>query len=105
MSSPRTQAQHYLALPNGEIAVKWADGHESYCPAHYLRCSCACAHCVDEMSGRKTLRDESVPADVRPVELHPVGRYAISIKWSDGHDTGIYSFDQLRGLCPGEADS
>ncbi len=102
-TSPRTQAINYVAFPNGEIAVSWADGHESYYPAHLLRCACACAHCVDEMSGRKTLRDEDVSQDVRPLEIHPVGRYAIAIKWSDGHDTGIYSFDQLRRLCPSES--
>jgi DUF971 family protein len=27
-----------------------------------------------------------------------VGRYAIGIGWSDGHDTGIYSFERLRAL-------
>ena len=52
------------------------------------------------MTGRKTLRDESVPQDVRAARITPVGRYAITILWSDGHDTGIYSFETLRRLCP-----
>ena len=101
--SDKPEALDYLALPNGELALRWTDGHQSYFSPRELRCACACAHCVDEMSGRKVLRDETVPADIRPLELHPVGRYAIAIKWSDGHDTGIYSFDQLRRLCPCEA--
>jgi DUF971 family protein len=29
-----------------------------------------------------------------------VGRYAIRFHWSDGHSTGIYTFEQLRELCP-----
>jgi len=88
------------SFPNGEIGVVWSDGHESYYPAHYLRCACPCASCVDELTGRKTLRDESVPRDVRAVRITPVGRYAVTVRWSDGHDTGIYSFETLRRLCP-----
>lgn len=90
----------FASFPNGEIGVVWDDGHESFYPAHDLRCACPCAGCVDEMTGRKTLRDESVPQDVRAARITPVGRYAITILWSDGHDTGIYSFETLRRLCP-----
>jgi DUF971 family protein len=32
--------------------------------------------------------------------LVPVGAYAVQIVWSDGHDTGIYAFESLRGSCP-----
>ena len=28
-----------------------------------------------------------------------VGRYALNFRWSDGHETGIYSFRYLRELC------
>ena len=42
----------------------------------------------------------SVPQNVYPVKIDLVGRYAISIQWSDGHNTGIYAFDRLRKLCP-----
>jgi DUF971 family protein len=31
--------------------------------------------------------------------LNPVGAYAVQIVWSDGHDTGIYSFESLRQAC------
>ena len=34
------------------------------------------------------------------VQIGVVGRYAVTIQWSDGHDTGIYSYRTLRGLCP-----
>ena len=87
-------------LPNGEIGVAWSDGHESFYPGHLLRCACACAQCVDEMSGEKILRDDRVPRDVRAVNIHPVGNYGVSVRWSDDHDTGIYSFERLRELCP-----
>ena len=85
-------------FPNGELGIVWDDGRESYYPGRALRCACACARCVEETSGRKLLRDDTVPEDVRPLEVHPVGQYAIAIRWSDGHDTGIYTFDRLREL-------
>ncbi len=95
-------------FPNDEIGIVWQDGHESYYGGHYLLCACACASCVEETSGRKLLDDRGVPGDVRAREIHAIGNYAISILWSDGHDTGIYSFEQLRKLCPccrsGESD-
>jgi DUF971 family protein len=94
------RALRVTPFPNGELGIVWEDGHESYYPGHYLRCACPCAQCVDEMSGKKVLKDDSVPEDVRPLEVRPVGHYAVTIRWSDGHDTGIYSFERLRRICP-----
>jgi len=37
---------------------------------------------------------------VQVKEVSPVGRYAITFVWSDGHDSGIYAFDHLRSICP-----
>jgi DUF971 family protein len=101
MSGGASQPPTRLArLPNGELAVAWPDGHESYYPPRALRCACGCAHCVDEQTGQKLLDDSRVPADVRLEQFHAVGRYGISIHWSDGHGTGIYTFSRLRQLCP-----
>jgi len=87
-----------VPFPNGEIGIKWADGHESFFVGHTLRCACACATCVDEITGQKLLVNDRIPADVTAKEVHPVGNYGISILWSDGHDTGIYTFRKLREL-------
>lgn len=87
-------------FPNGQLGIAWNDGHESIYDGFALRCACACAKCVDEGTGRKVLRDESVPRDVRVKEVSPVGNYGIGIAWSDGHDTGIYTFATLRSVCP-----
>ena len=81
-----------------ELAISWSDGRESRFPVRRLRLACACAHCVDEWTGERRLDAASVPDDVRPIKIQPVGRYAIQIDWSDGHSTGIYSFRQLRAL-------
>jgi len=86
-------------FPSGEIGIVWSDDHESYYDSRELRCACSCARCVDEMTGKKVLDDTGVPKDVRVKEIHPVGNYGYSILWSDGHDTGIYTFKRLRELC------
>jgi ATP-binding protein involved in chromosome partitioning len=83
-----------------ELGITWGDGHESAYPVRELRLACACASCVDEWTGEAHLDPGSVPADVHPIAIRPVGRYAIQIEWSDGHTTGIYPFRRLRELCP-----
>jgi DUF971 family protein len=82
------------------LAVGWSDGHESVYDVRTLRLQCGCAACVDEWTGAERLDAGAVPADVRPVRIQPVGRYAIQIEWSDGHASGIYPFARLRALCP-----
>ena len=82
------------------LRIRWKDGHESLYPVRLLRLGCLCARCVEEGTGRPLLREEDVPNDVKPVRISPVGRYALQFAWSDGHDTGIYSFEHLRNLCP-----
>jgi DUF971 family protein len=103
--APPPRPVEIAPFPNGLVGIVWNDGHESYYESHTLRCSCGCASCVDENTGRKILVDETVPRDVRPLEFIPVGNYGVAIVWSDGHDTGIYTFDTLRRHCPCEACS
>lgn len=81
------------------LGIRWNDGHESVYEVRNLRLECPCAHCVDEWTREKLLKPERVPADVKPLRIHPVGRYAFRIDWSDKHDTGIYPFESLRKLC------
>jgi DUF971 family protein len=64
-----------------------------------LRLACPCAACVEEMTGRRLLQPGAVPADIRPQSLALVGAYGLRINWSDGHDTGIYTFELLQALC------
>ena len=83
-----------------QIQIRWDDGHVSVFPNPELRWQCACASCVDEWSGKRHLERAGVPDDVQPTSMSLVGNYAIQIGWSDGHSTGIYSFDYLRAMCP-----
>ena len=41
-----------------------------------------------------------VPLDIRPVTVALVGAYGLKVHWSDGHSTGIYTFQRLLGSCP-----
>jgi len=83
-----------------ELGITWEGGEESIYPVRALRQACPCAVCVDEMTGRRVVDPESIPLDVRPVRIEGVGRYAIRIHWSDGHNTGLYSYRYLRDLRP-----
>jgi len=81
---------------NGELLIEWPGGVRSTIPPLALRDQCPCASCVEEGTGRKLLDRASIPPDIRPLEVRGVGNYAIQIQWSDGHGTGIYSWDTLR---------
>ena len=80
------------------LAIEWADGVTSLIDVRALRLACGCARCVDEWSGAPLLAPESVPTDVSPEAIESVGRYAIQVRWSDGHDTGIYAWETLYDL-------
>ena len=83
-----------------EIVVTWDANHGASYPARDLRLACPCAQCVEEMTGRPLLDPHSVPDDVRALAIGLVGSYAIRIDWSDGHGTGIYTYELLAALCP-----
>ncbi len=81
------------------LGITWNDGHESKYFVRNIRLSCRCANCIDEWTREKILKDETVPQDIRPKKMETVGRYALQINWSDGHNTGIFTFEQLRSQC------
>jgi DUF971 family protein len=96
----RVAPRRIRRLENG-LDVDWdGAGHTAFFPARPLRLRCPCAECVEEMTGRPLLRADTVPLDVRPVTVGLVGAYGLRIQWSDGHGTGIYTFEALRRDCP-----
>jgi ATP-binding protein involved in chromosome partitioning len=87
------------------IIVVWEDGLTSKYRFKDLRFRCPCAVCVDEMTGERRITQQSVRDDVKPQDVKQVGRYAIQIQWSDGHGSGIYSYNYLRDLAEEMAGS
>jgi DUF971 family protein len=94
------------------VDIVWADHHTSHYDFAYLREQCPCAMCDEE---RRKKEDAPVHAGSGPSTspLLPmfkprltartakaVGNYALQIDFSDGHATGIYSYDYLRTICP-----
>jgi DUF971 family protein len=93
------------------VDITWADGHSSHYDFAFLRDECPCATCNDERARKEVFASagpSSSSAAVLPMfkpkatarSANAVGNYAINIAFSDGHSTGIYSYDHLREICP-----
>ena len=85
------------------IQIEWDDGHKTVYSAAQLRSLCPCARCVDELTGVRRHDPATVPADMTHVDCKLVGNYAISLRFADGHDTGIFPFGMLRENDPAGA--
>src|SRR5512140_2896601 len=79
-----------------ELQITWNDGHVSRYPLEYLRGWCPCAGCQGHSGERRYVRAQNTDL----INIGLVGKYALSLTWGDGHDTGIYAYRYLRGLCP-----
>ncbi|MFH1699496.1 MAG: P-loop NTPase [Candidatus Zixiibacteriota bacterium] len=82
----------------GNLSFTWPDGHTAAFTPYDLRASCGCALCVSEDTGQKSIDIKSIPLDIKIGAFERVGRYAVSIAFSDGHNTGIYRFDKMRDM-------
>jgi DUF971 family protein len=98
LSRPASPVLIEPAKEMSALRVVWSDGKTQNIPYSELRFLCPCASCVDEHTGIRTIRREAVRDDIKPRKASPVGNYAIQIVWTDGHETGIYSYDQLRQI-------
>ena len=86
------------------LQIIWADERVCHYVAAALRRACPCAQCVNEWTGQRVLAPQTISDVLTIKDLNLVGRYALNFQWSDGHETGIYSFKYLRELCDGSAD-
>jgi len=78
------------------VEIEWRDGRTTVLPTPLLRGLCPCANCVNENTGVRMHDPASVPPDLTHQDVRLVGNYAISIRFSDGHDTGIFPYRFLR---------
>ncbi len=86
------------ALGRTDVTITWEDDRVTTLSARRLRGLCGCAYCVDEMTGRALLDPGTIPEDLRVEHVELVGQYAMAVRFSDGHATGIYRFDKLHVL-------
>jgi DUF971 family protein len=93
------------------VDITWSDGHASHYDFVYLREECPCATCNDERAKKGSMAAAAPGSSAfsplpmfkpkpRAEAASQVGNYALSIKFSDGHATGIYSYEHLRTICP-----
>jgi DUF971 family protein len=81
-----------------QVSIKWSDDSETQYSAAQLRRGCPCASCVNEWTGEKILAPNQIADDISFSTISIVGRYALNFHFSDGHDTGIFSFKYLLEL-------
>ena len=86
-------------IDDATLRITWSDNKECIFDAPGLRRACPCAQCVNEWTGERVLKPQSISDELQINDVSVVGRYALNFRWSDGHDTGIYSFRYLRELC------
>ena len=99
-----TQPPRPLALKKDgdeRLIIDWSDGLRTTYTWQHLRASCPCAGCREENLQppdpfRILKANELVP--LKPVSITPIGHYAYTITWSDGHDTGLFTLEYLRQL-------
>lgn len=92
--------------PDGKLLIEWSDGTRRTYGVGELRDKCPCATCREKRNAPPPAANPlslSVlsAAEAKPLELlgmTPVGNYAYAIAFSDGHDTGIYTFELLREI-------
>jgi DUF971 family protein len=91
--------KHLFLTPNGHLAIDWDTGERRLYAVGELRRSCPCATC------RGHEPDWAAPSDSSPIVpalaitgMDPVGSYGYKIRFSDGHDTGIFTLEYLRQL-------
>ena len=87
------------------LIIRWDDGHESRLPYAGLRANCPCVACKGGhlyMGTPPNLEVMRHPPehDVTIGQIQAVGSYALQFQWSDGHTTGIYTWDYLRQSDP-----
>jgi DUF971 family protein len=98
-----TQPTKLELFGNDRLRITWSDGQVREYAVRELRDKCPCASCREKRSAppAATLFPIVTEAETRPLRItamKPVGNYAYSIEFSDGHNTGIYTLESLREM-------
>ena len=88
-----------LKREGDQLRFTWSDGLVSALGIRELRISCPCAFCVNEITGVRQVNPSDIPEDIGLKDMQPVGRYAYRVLFDDGHDTGLFTLEELRARC------
>ena len=110
-SQQPTSPKHIDVKRDAGITITWHSGRVSFYPTAHLRkwSPSADARQLREEMQKNPLTvlpagsGSDQPLTIKDVE--PVGHYAIRIIFSDGHDTGIYSWMYLQQIDPNQFDN
>jgi DUF971 family protein len=91
-----------LAAPD-RLRIAWTDGEVREYALRELRDKCPCATCREIRNNPPSPMQLPIISDaeaqpLRITAMKPVGNYAYSIDFSDGHNTGIYTVESLREM-------
>jgi DUF971 family protein len=92
-----------ISYDEENLYIDWKDGHSSTFSLLDLRKKCPCATCRGGHGGKVG----SVTGHIETISLvswKKVGRYAINLTWNDFHDTGIFTYDNLRAYSEGKSE-
>jgi DUF971 family protein len=89
-----------LDLARNLLEVEWADGKTIRYDGPHLRWICPCAACRGHAPGEVEPPSREACAGVRLTGASPVGAYALRFGLSDGHESGIYTYEHLRAHAP-----
>lgn len=98
-------------LDDGGLQIDWSDGVRRVYRIADLREACPCATCREKKSApppspmQLTVlsAEEAQPLTLRG--MRPVGSYAYNLAFSDGHDSGLFTLERLRGLGEDSAEA
>lgn len=95
MATPNSPAPTEITLHQKSqlLEITFADGRSFRLPSEFLRVYSPSAEVRGHGPGQEVL--QAGKKDVRILAVEPVGNYAVQLRFSDGHDTGIYSWDLL----------
>ena len=96
MPDPPTNIRALQAQQTLEIT--WPEGTVKLLPYLMVRSECPCATCRNEWTGERVLDTASIPADLKLTGMENIGTYAVQFAWSDGHSSGIFTWETLRYL-------
>ena len=89
-----------------QLEIEWSDGVSQVIGFGALRKACQCANCMEKRKAdvQETSKGglnvlslaETLPLDI--IKMQPAGNYAYNIQFSDGHSSGLFTFELLRSL-------